>query len=87
MMAGIEPCAHPGNITSTNGKADDSLKQTLHQRNQPLLLADDSVVLKCNMLGPEDCWVVQGDVKIEVPSQCNAQSQFASSSAHLYASS
>ncbi|KAL3150728.1 hypothetical protein ABBQ32_000513 [Trebouxia sp. C0010 RCD-2024] len=65
-LAGIEPCSHPGTITSTNGKVDDNLRQTLHQRNQPLLLGNDSVTLECNKLGPEDCWVVQGDVKIEV---------------------
>ena len=66
-MAGVEPCSHTGSISSKNVEAGDSLKRTLCQRNQPLLLAYDSVMLECNMLGPMDCWAVQGDVKIEVP--------------------
>lgn len=68
VIAGTEPSSHPGNIASdgTNGKDDTSLTQTLRHRNQPLLLAMDSVVLECTKLGPAEGWAVQGDVKIEV---------------------
>lgn len=67
-LDGTEPSSHPGNIASdgTNGKDDTSLTQTLRHRNQPLLLAMDSVVLECTKLGPAEGWAVQGDVKIEV---------------------
>lgn len=67
-LEGIEPSSHPSKLNSphTNGHADEGMKHMLRHHNQPLLLADDSVVLECDTLGPSDCWTVQGDVKIEV---------------------
>ena len=67
-VAGIEPSSHPSKHDNphTNGHPDDSVKHMLRHHNQPLLLADDSVVLECDTLGPSHCWTVQGDVKIEV---------------------
>ena len=65
VIAGIEPSSHPL-ASGANDKPDGSLKHRLRQRNQPLLLIDDSAVLECNTLGAEDGWTVQGDVKIAV---------------------
>lgn len=64
-LKGIEPSSHPL-ASGANDKPDGSLKHRLRQRNQPLLLIDDSAVLECNTLGAEDGWTVQGDVKIAV---------------------
>lgn len=64
-MAGIQPSSRP-TASGANDKPDGSLKHTLHQQNQSLLLSNDSAILECNTSGVEDGWTVQGDVKIEV---------------------
>ena len=73
VVTGIEPSPSlaKGTTFGTNGKADGSLKNTLRQHNQPLLLANNSVVLECNTSNSEDCWTVQGDIKIEVRLLCS----------------
>ena len=67
-LAGIEPSSHPNKdyTPRADSHADSASKHLLRQHNQPLLVAKDSVVLECDTLGPANCWIVQGDVKIEV---------------------
>ena len=45
-----------------NGEAEQALRQSM----QPLVLTNNTAVLECDKLAPTHCWLVQGDVKVEV---------------------